>query len=291
MKRRLRLLGVALGCACWLGPLGQAQAEETAAAPSGDAAGAKDIVRLKNGGLVRGTIGELMPGESVTITTTAGKTREFPMAEVDYAGPADKDPTAGAEPATAAQAAPATKTARPYVTVKGEIARLHLVSDPVGLTFHRKSGSATSGEVQAAGFDRLCTAPCDIEIPAGTEELSLSKPDKDPNKPKSVTLPAGDSELVGTYESNAGARIAGFILMIGGAGLGTFLLIKSLPSDGDDGVNTGLLIPAVALTVGGSIGGAVLMMQKDSSSFEVRRKDAAELSWPRSQQLVLSGKL
>src|SRR5688500_7843319 len=62
-----------------------AASEPEAVAPKAEG---KDVVRLKNGGLVRGTIVELLPGESVTITTALGKTREFAMSEVSYAGPA-----------------------------------------------------------------------------------------------------------------------------------------------------------------------------------------------------------
>lgn len=47
-----------------------------------------DIVRLKSGGIVRGTIDERFPGEFVVITTPLGIARRFDWREVIYAGPA-----------------------------------------------------------------------------------------------------------------------------------------------------------------------------------------------------------
>jgi hypothetical protein len=50
-------------------------------------------VRLKNGGLLRGKISELGPGDAVTIATLTGKTREFAMNALEYAGPEADAPT------------------------------------------------------------------------------------------------------------------------------------------------------------------------------------------------------
>ena len=40
-----------------------------------------DVVKLKNGGFVRGTIAELIPNGSVTIVTVAGETERFAMSQ------------------------------------------------------------------------------------------------------------------------------------------------------------------------------------------------------------------
>src|SRR4051812_43719691 len=45
-----------------------------------------DIVRLKDGGMVRGVIDEKVPGEYVVITTPSGSSRRFPWSDVSYAG-------------------------------------------------------------------------------------------------------------------------------------------------------------------------------------------------------------
>src|SRR5260370_35501748 len=41
-----------------------------------------DVVILKNGGMLRGTIGELNPNAAVTIITVTGATHPIPMGEV-----------------------------------------------------------------------------------------------------------------------------------------------------------------------------------------------------------------
>jgi hypothetical protein len=51
---------------------------------------AKDVVKLKSGGLLRGTIAELVPGEFVVIVLITGETRRIAASEFDYAGPEDQ---------------------------------------------------------------------------------------------------------------------------------------------------------------------------------------------------------
>lgn len=49
-----------------------------------------DLVRLKNGGMVRGSILELVPDSFVVVELKNGETRRFEMSEVEYAGPEDR---------------------------------------------------------------------------------------------------------------------------------------------------------------------------------------------------------
>jgi hypothetical protein len=224
-----------------------AWAQEAPAEPAPAAIQAKDVVRLKNGGLLRGTISELIPGASVTIVTIGGKTRELPMSEVTYAGPADRDPEASqptsTPPASAPPASPPPPItssavsegdgkAEPYVAVKGARATLKLESDPPGLTYHRASSSAVAvasggGSAIAVGYERLCTAPCEVTMPAGTEVFALSRPDERAREAEPVTFPAGASRIHGTIESRAGVRVAGWLIGLGGTVAGAALMLTS----------------------------------------------------------------
>jgi hypothetical protein len=217
---------------------GVARAEEpvNAAPASADAAAGNDVVRLNNGGLIRGKISELIPGDSVVIVTLAGKTREFKMSEVAYAGPADKDPQAAAKPEARPEPAKDKDTekstdSKSYVTVHGQEARLHLVSDEPGITFHRQVGSAVAvgpgGAAFARGFERMCTAPCEVSLPAGTETLAISRVNGTPVTAESVTIPPGTSEVRGRFESRRGLNIAGWMIAAGSAVGGTLLLVNS----------------------------------------------------------------
>lgn len=211
------------------------------AKPSG---GAPDVVRLKNGSLLRGTISELIAGETVTIVTITGKTRELPMADVEYAGPAERDPaaapaapapaTAHNEPEANASHEAGSKT-QPYVVREGKEARLHLTSTPPGLTFHRQTGSAMAvgagGVAYATGYERLCSAPCDLKLPAGTEVLALSEGDEAPRKAAPITFPAGNSRLVGSFESRAGTRAIGWTIFGASLIAGGLMLYGSFSSE------------------------------------------------------------
>ena len=296
--------------------LGRAQVVE-GEAPAASAA-APDVVRLKNGSLLRGTISELLAGESVTIVTVTGKTREFAMSEVEYAGPAERDPAAATRPVAPAAAVPPAApakveastepTVRPYVTRNGAEARLHLTSRPDGLTFHRQTGSAVAvgpgGQAYATGYDRLCTAPCDITIPAGTEVLAVSNGDETPRVAGPVSFPAGESQLIASIESRAGTRIAGWT--IAGASLVTGVVLfyasfgtkRVCDTDFGNGSSchsqTDISLPlAVTATILPSVGipvGIVLGVRRDAGKVEVATRSRASEALP-AVGLTLQGTL
>lgn len=280
-----------------------AHAEEPkagAAEAPADAAASPDVVRLKNGGMLRGKISELIPGDTVTIVTVTGKTREYKMSEVDYAGPTAKDPQATAAEKPVAEkptekpaaeddsedVAASNKDGKPqsYVTVHGKEARLHVVSTEPGITVHRQASSAIAvgrgGAAFATGYERICTAPCDVSLPAGTETLALSRDDKPPISAEPVTLPPGKSELRASFESRSGMRAAGWLLMLGGGIGGAVLMFTSSSKEPDCSVgssycydkttiNTGQLIAGAALAGVGIGVGIALARQPDKAVVEV----------------------
>ena len=293
-----------------------------AKAPDSTASDA-DVIRLKNGGLVRGNISELIPGDSVTIVTITGKTREFPMSEVDYAGPVDADPQR--QPAAASPVAPPAEAVpkaaedsskdekvKPYVTVHAEEARLKLMSDDSGITYYRQAATASGYAVgissqstsyafgYATGYERICTAPCEASLPAGSEVLALGRDDKPPIPADAVTLPAGDSELHGTIESRTGLRVALIVLgvatAVGGVALALTANGKKRECDeyGDcydrDTLKLPQFIGGIALgSVGSGLTFAPLFI-RDKAVVEVRpQSDAAQPRSTVARGLALSG--
>jgi hypothetical protein len=279
---------------------------------------AKDIVRLKNGGLLRGTISELIPGESVTLVTVTGKVKEFRMDEVAYAGPAAEDPKAkrDAEPEPKPERPERRdrdddddrggERVRPYVTVDGELARLKLESDPPGATFFRQSATAEArsgwATARAVGYERLCTAPCNVSMPAGTEVLALSFDRETPREAKPVTLPAGRSTVTGSLDSRAGLRTAGWLIAVGSLAAGSVLVVTSF---GDEQTCTSYggcydspqidLVPFTAglVILGAGIPiGIMLGVQRDGAKIDVEEERDRDL--PRRTQaspgLTLNGK-
>ena len=96
---------------------------------------APDIVRKKDGGILRGTIEEMVPKGEVKIVLPSGEKRSIPMSEVDFAGPASDAPRRKADD-------PTGTAYRLPVTVSAGEASLHLLGARPGLTLHVKSSEA-----------------------------------------------------------------------------------------------------------------------------------------------------
>jgi hypothetical protein len=284
---------------------GTAHADEPADAPvAAPLPAPTDVVRLKNGGLLRGSIAELVPGDSVTIVTVAGQTRTFPMAEVAYAGPNEKDTEGRAaepsEPAAAAAAASdarretpvSTPDSRPYVTVNAAQAHLHLTSEPPGLTFHRQVASA-SGRYGTGvqGYERLCTTPCDVTMPAGTETLALSTGNEPAVPAEPVTFRGGASRVSGTLESNAQLRAGGIVVMLFGAAIGAGMEIGAVAgvANGNE-LSWPLLVGGLAVFAGGMGAGAAMMTTRDDAAVQVR-SSWRSIPMPRSTGFAIRGQL
>lgn len=172
--------------------LGLAQQAPAPAAASAQAL-PPDVVRLKNGGMVRGTILEIVPDAHVQIRSATGELRQYPMKDVLYAGAAANDPAVAPQPAGAVPpgsaaapgSAPAPGTApgpgsspapgsaaagaypppnaapeptkepiRPAIVVHGAPARIQFESDPQGLTLWKRGALAVSGLDDSSGVGR-----------------------------------------------------------------------------------------------------------------------------------------
>jgi hypothetical protein len=193
------------------------------------AAPAPDLVLLKDGSMVRGTIVDLKVGDHVQILTVTGESRSYPMSDVQFAGPASERPTRGA-PAGGTDAgsslpmgtsrSPGSSEVRPKVVVHGQEANASFTSEEP-LTFQVRNGSAIAagpgGVAVAVGYDEICTTPCQATMPAGTHTLALSKDGGTAIEAEAVTLPPGNSSVEGKYESRSGIRVAGWAIF--GVGL------------------------------------------------------------------------
>jgi hypothetical protein len=209
-----------------------------------------DVIRTKDGGLLRGTIVESIPGEKVVILLPTGELREVPMDQVDHAGPLGDAPPAwtppptpptAPDPSAAPSAFPPAPSppapASPDVTL-GAPASLVLTADEPGITYFLYHGSTSrpiGGNVILTlhSFDRLCTAPCRMNLKPGNYRLALALPDRDPTPARrSIDITPSTRGLHGSYTSLRGVRIGGWMLLVGGAamGMGGALLIVSDPS-------------------------------------------------------------
>jgi hypothetical protein len=191
-----------------------------------------DIVRTKDGGLVRGTIIELQPGKQVTLLALDGKTRTIPMSDVVFAGPAAQDhgtatpapaaPQPSGAPAATAPSAPPAAAQAPAVAPAPR--RLRFLADESNLTYFVAAGTAegvTVGmnpvshtpmpvAVSSTTFNRICTAPCEAAMDPGSYTLAIQRPDGGLLAADALTL-RGDEELKATWVSRTGARWATFL--------------------------------------------------------------------------------
>lgn len=239
-----------------------------------------DVVRLKNGGMVRGSIQELVPGQSVDIVLADGSRRHFAAAEVEYAGAAERMPAAEA---SSAPPAPAAEASRVRFEAAPEV-RLHERTGTVEATVYSPHGPATA---VGATYTDLCAAPCELTMAPGQHTLAVSFEGRAPIEVPPLAVPPGTATLRATYESRAGVRVAGLVVglgaLVGGsimAGLGAVGTTRQecQPSfiDGAAPFCTnqrdpdGTLIGAgIAIAVAGSVAGLVMLSIGDHAELRV----------------------
>jgi hypothetical protein len=194
---------------------------------------APDVVRLKSGAFVRGTIVEHDPGRKTVLQTDAER-RTFEAAEIAYAGPATRDPFVGSTvPVLPPDANP-----------------VQLRSTEGRLSFYLYTTSFAVGDVdggvQARAFRPLCTAPCAVMLAPGSYRMALSLGDSPPLLTRGNVLVGQRTTLTGTLVSRWGTRAAGVLLAIAGGVLLIPTIVYAPREDSDKRL----------VVAGGILGGA-----------------------------------
>jgi hypothetical protein len=225
-----------------------------------------DLVRLKNGGMIRGTIQEYVPGDYVVIKLPNGEERRIAGDQVEQAGPAEAREAAPAPaPAPEHPASAAAPSPQVIARVKEDQAPVHFTHEgDEPIAFHVRTGTQTgtiSGgwgrTISADSYEQICSAPCTADLQKGTHKLALSRSDGKPIGVSELVTVDGPSTVSGTYESFAGMRTAGWIMAVAGGALaigGTFASYNDCEGDPYcDSLNEGVLVGTVA-------GGMVLLL-------------------------------
>lgn len=252
-------------------PPGSASTAPAAAPPRQNA---PDIVELRNGGMYRGTISELVPDDHVVIVTVTGRSERFDMKDVKYAGPASQAPAA----------APARGVAG--ASTHGPGVQLVVKADQAGITLYRKNpghvARTPGGKAVAWGYTKVCTAPCKASVSPGVERLALGFEDKEPLAVPAFKLPAGRTQIQVHYERKSGTRVAGWILFGIGISAGTTMMVLSTKkcstnscSSGNKS-DTGLLLGGAAVVALGLVS-LVLAFRSDDASISVSPLASAAL--------------
>ncbi|HKO50674.1 MAG TPA: hypothetical protein VJV79_23300 [Polyangiaceae bacterium] len=202
---------------------------------------APDIVRLRNGGILRGMISELLPGDYVTLVLITGETRKVPYVDVQYAGAANAEPgaptstvapTAAAAPIAAASAIGSTSPSstasgatQPFAVVHAKESMVRVVSPRDGVTLFRRSASAGfNGGGAISGYDEVCTAPCSVSMPAGTHTFAVAKPRGKPREADPVMLPAGNATMTVSVIDRTAVRVVLGVIGVAGMVAGTAMI-------------------------------------------------------------------
>jgi len=235
-----------------------------------------DVVRLRDGTFLRGTLVERSPTRVVVLLQT-GETRTYPADAVEFAGPEAPDALPSSIPAIP-QAAQIPVAAPRYGA-----ARVHVRSDQPQLSLQRLQGTDTVvvftgrhvGTAYIDQFSVLCNAPCDIEIAEGTYQLGVAQDDERAVRAGAPILLSGDTTLDLHYNDHTGTRVAGWLMLIGGNVLGGALMVLSIdagPTDCSFGsCRNSLSMPVL-------IGGAVIStVASIVSIFLIGKSDSAEV--------------
>lgn len=226
-----------------------------------------DVVRLRDGTFLRGTIAERSPTQVVVVLPT-GETRTYPADQVEFAGPD-------------VPAAPAIVQSPPQVIAappREPMARLHVRASAPELSLQRLQGSATvavwtgqtMGSARIDQFGIICNAPCDVEIPEGTYQLGIAQGTGDARRAGRPVDLRGDVTLDLRYESRTGMRIGGWVLFGLGAAAGGGLMVGSL-FVGDSILDTNLpmLISGGAVLIVSVVVGMIFAFMQDAAEIDV----------------------
>ncbi|HVY25017.1 MAG TPA: hypothetical protein VHB79_00645 [Polyangiaceae bacterium] len=225
------------------------------AAPAPAPVSAPDVVVLKNGDRLRGTIAELAHDHPVTIVLVSGQTRTIDWGEVSYAGPADREPvTQSAEPAPAPVVVSVAPPGQQHVRLLSNERRVDF--------FYRASGAKD-------GFHRLCTTPCARDLPNGTYQFGIQPADGDEVIPLRTVLVDVPTTLTGEMERRSGARGVGALILtlsFVGACVATYV-VKTAD-------HPGLGLPVLVYTppIIGGVVGLGLVLTSDGASLAVAQK-------------------
>jgi hypothetical protein len=244
-----------------------------------------DVIRFKNGAMVRGTIVEMVPGDRVEIVTASGEKRVYRLADVEYAGAVATPQPRGAEPSQPPPPPPGSPPPPTTVPAPGAFGggsrvtpvapsgqpklTLHVTSDDPGLRLHERTFSTAYSvggwgwgapgwggpgwglATRASAYSDLCVTPCDLSLSPGSYALAVSRGTGGPVEGNPVFIGPQARELHATYLSRSGTRVAGWILW--GLGLAAGVIMESIglanmANNGWEGGFTGL---DLALVLGG----------------------------------------
>jgi len=247
------------------------------------AAGAPDVVKLRDGSMYRGTISELVANDHVDLMTANGQTRRFAMKDVAFAGSATAPEPSAPPPPPPPPPPPGEGS---MITVNAQRAEMRFEANEPDVQFQLRTGqsemagvgwgwrSTYSFAAQTSSYTTICTAPCSGSLPTGTHRIGLSHNGRTVIEPEDPTVITGSGTLRGTYTSHTGLRVAGLLVDIASVAVGVTLMVTAIHEAQDcssgvcieqDNINDTQLGVGLGVLVVGSLVGTVLMLQRDTA--------------------------
>lgn len=229
------------------------------------AAAPTDLVVLKAGGMVRGTVLSSVVGEPVHVQLADGTARKFDFDAVAYAGPA-----------SAFVSTPVAATPR----VDPGLVRVRFVGEEKDLVLYRHAGRSLSRgsghgktedfsfRVRTENWERVCAAPCEATVNGTEQRFAIGQGDEDPVDAGALRLNT-DAEILGAYEDNTLERVvligSGVAAMVAGG--------LVLADDKKSYLGGGLLLGGIGLSTAGLyfVGDDARVSQRPSSKAQAGR--------------------
>ena len=193
-------------------PLPPPSAQTTATA-----SGTVDTVHLRNGGMFRGHVTEIIPGDHVTIVVEGkAESRRIPWPEVDRVIVAS---TAVPPPPSSSTTAPAAATPPTPAPMVGPKARVRITSPKQVILYRRPAGSNA--------FVQQCTSPCNEDLPIG-DTYRVTGNGVAQSKDFRLDAPPGGAVDIVVDPPSTGGMILGGFMAGGGASAAYVGLLMTL---------------------------------------------------------------
>ena len=219
-----------------------AAAPSASAMPAALAAGAPagpgpDVIYLADGRVLRGTVVEVLPGESVRLRLATGEIAALPRAAImrfEHVAPAPEP----APPYPGPLPLDAQGGATSWVHIEGSEAAI--------LQFARRGADPNTDESWIA----VCSAPCNQPLPtAGT--YRFVGPGLKASRPFTLTARSGEYETLRVHGASKGLFIGGIVTLAAGPPIAIFVSLSVVLANDLDGsgaiTGSGRTVAAVSL--------------------------------------------
>jgi hypothetical protein len=235
---------------------------------------APDVVRLKDGGMVRGTIAEMDPNKSVVIVTLTGEKRTYDMKLVAYAGARNAEPTEKPPNNTErseTQSKPTEAAGPVLVSFKAEgeakdvTLHMQIATQYVEGSYHNYALNAS-----AESYTRLCTAPCKTKLGPGNYVFALSSGENRPINVDPIDI-KGETALTGSYVSHDSRRGTGWLILVGSIFVGGAIALGPTIRGSSDGLSLPALGLGLVIAGTGTAIGAALAATDDEAILKLSK--------------------